>query len=226
VNTLESIKHSLQHSDWKVRNNAIKRCGAIRSKESVRIIELIICDKSPASWWRVMLGDPYNQVGFIRRNAWRALKDQDLSDFPLDECAITALKDPYYEVRSECLNIIYYTLNHTEYTLSKQLRDTIREALWKEENIDICLSLIPLCHSVMDDDEILMLGYKILNYKNWRIRAAFLNALIDMAENTKEHHDSIQKLISKSNMMSEYFRPIFQLKLKQSELQELVNKES
>jgi hypothetical protein len=223
VNTLESIKHSLQHPDWKVRNSAIKKCGTIQSKESIEFITIILKDLKPASWWRVLLGDPYYQVGFIRRNAWRALKNQDLSEFPLDELCIAAMNDPYYEVRAECLSIILHAVTISEYTPSVQLKDIIREGLWKEQNIDICLSLFPLCHMVMDDDEILMLGHKVLNYKNWRLRAAFLNNIILIAENNNDHHESIQKLLSKSNLMSEYFRPIFQLKLKQSELQELIN---
>ena len=221
---LESIKHTLQHPDWSIRNDAIKDCGKIKSKESVKVIETIIKDKSPASWWRSLLGDPYFQVGFIRRNAWKALKDQDLTDFPLNELALETLTDPYYEARAECLNIIADEIKNAEFIPNLILKNTIREALWKETNIDICLALFPLCRFMLDKDETLLLGNKVLNYKNWRLRSAFLNCLIDIAEQSDRYHQEIIKVLKNGNMMSEYFRPIFQLKLKQSELVEIMQK--
>ena len=44
--------------------------------------------------------------------------------------------------------------------------------------------------------------------------------LIDVAKKETDMHSEIQELLSKSNMMSEYFRPLFLLKIKQAEDEE------
>lgn len=224
--SLESIKHTLQDSDWSVRNQAVKKLAQHQEETSLEIVLKIIKDQRPAIWWRSLLGDPYFQVGFIRRNAWRSVQAIGLYSEELLDCYKISLDDPYYEVRSVCLDTLWKHCNHNSNILDKDLKATLRHGLWMESNIDICLSLIPFTPLVIESEEIFILAARYLTMKHWRIRSAFIDILIDIAQEKPEYHNRIQNVLNSAHLMSEYFRPVFQLKLKQAELQEIINEAS
>ena len=74
-----------------------------------------------------LLGEPFHQVGFIRRNAWTALKNQDLSKDEFFELLQIGLNDPYYEVRTVSWQALAQKLEKEGWDLTGELKSDLKE---------------------------------------------------------------------------------------------------
>lgn len=98
VTVLEKL---YQSPDWKIRNVAVKLTGVLKTSALLPNLIACVCNRTPASFFNRMFGGDYKEVGFVRRNAVRVLAHMGARTPDVYSALLTALSDPYYEVRSE-----------------------------------------------------------------------------------------------------------------------------
>lgn len=223
---LEILIHKLRHPNWEIRNSAVKALGEKVSDQRVKLLIEILEDKREASWWRTKLGDPFYQVGFIRRNAWIALRQQNLDLIPIEDLMQFALKDPYYEVRSSALLTLLHFLKVRVFLLSEKLKTCLFECVWKERNFEILIASILLTPYALETNEILELSRKVMKIKHWKVREAYLDVLFFLLKNGNVQKDEVSHILQSFNMRSDYFQPVFSLKAKRVELDQWLLKEN
>ncbi len=128
INDLEYRRYRaaalLVSGSWMLRNEGIKLLGLSGHRDRLDLLVHVLTDKTPASSFHRMMGGDYFHVGFERRNALSSLALLGVWNENVENAIITALKDPYYEVRSSVLRLIR--------TLSRQKR----EIVFNEEIVD------------------------------------------------------------------------------------------
>ncbi|MCB2212689.1 UDP-N-acetylglucosamine--N-acetylmuramyl-(pentapeptide) pyrophosphoryl-undecaprenol N-acetylglucosamine transferase [bacterium] len=96
----------LAHSHWSMRNEGIKLLALTRHRDKLGLVLHVLTDRTPAPKLHRMLGGDFAQVGFVRRNAVNALSFMGVVNADVRAAIVTALDDPYYEVRSATLKLI------------------------------------------------------------------------------------------------------------------------
>ena len=169
----ELISEWLMHPNWKVRNSAVKIVGALRLvsfKEN--LIEFII-DRTPARFLVRLFGGDFHQVGFIRRNAVRALGATTVPDQKVTAALLTSLTDSYWEVRAEGLKALrnmYIECSTPEVisAVAGALRDSTFEVV--EQAL---YTLGTLCQSA----DILPIIRNLYNHSNNLVKSAAVESL-------------------------------------------------
>lgn len=212
----------LDHQKWQVRNLAVKELGKRPSSESKNKLCGIIQDTTPSSWWLQIMGEPLKQVGFIRRNAWAALANQDIDASELARLAKIGRQDSYYEVRAQMYKTIKALLEKGRLRLIRPLIAIIIEGLHHEKNFEVKIACIELISFVYDRTQVLQIAPMIVRHKQWQVREAFLGVLCKMFKEEKLFKEDIEGVLESFNMGSEYFRPTFILKETRAQLDELL----
>ena len=101
----EVISGWLSHSDWKVRNAAVKVIGILQLENHKEKIIEFITDRTPARFVDRLFGGDYLQVGFIRRNAVKTLGLLSVPGRDAVPALLIAISDRYWEVRAEALRV-------------------------------------------------------------------------------------------------------------------------
>lgn len=91
----------LSHESWQDRNLGVKLVGLTRYSEMVPTLLHMLMDRTPVSRFKRMLGGDFRQVGFIRRNIVEALQIIDEMRPEIERALLSAMNDPYYEVRTK-----------------------------------------------------------------------------------------------------------------------------
>lgn len=91
----------LSNRAWQDRNLGVKLIGLTLYREKIPTLLDMLADRTPASRMKRLFGGDYEQVGFIRRNIVQALQVLDQFDPEIERHLLQAMKDPYFEVRSQ-----------------------------------------------------------------------------------------------------------------------------
>lgn len=220
--TQEELENRVKHSKWQVRNSALKVIGAKLEERSIEILKEILLDKRPSTWIKKVLGEPFHQVGFIRRNTWMALKKQAISESDFNVLLPNGLDDPYYEVRTATWDAIYYKLNDKSWHFTNEWEIKLKERVKKEKNFEILLAMLPSMEYIFDIDEILEFSHKIRKYKSWRVRGAYFDLLVSLYEKDLLPYEKLKPYLNNVHLRSDYFKPIFLLKEKRQNLDRLL----
>lgn len=110
---LEYYRHRaaglLSHKAWQDRNLGVKLIGFTCYHEKIPTLLHMLRDRTPAGRVHRLFGGDYEQVGFIRRNIVSALQVLNHFDGNIAEHLLTAVSDPYFEVRREvCRAAIHF----------------------------------------------------------------------------------------------------------------------
>ena len=216
------ILSALQHKNWNIRNGAIKELAKIKSLASLALLVELIKDRRPASSWRKLLGEKFHQVGFSRRNAWDALREQSIGLDELLSILPIGLHDPYYEVRASTWNTLGYALRKNKSTCPPEILIQLKENLFKEDNFEITMAALSMAELILTPQELLNFSSQLMKFKHWRVRAAYLECL---GRSVKAGHlsgEEVEKQLQAFNLRSEYFRPIFMLKEKGAQLEQMI----
>lgn len=216
------ILSDLQHKNWNLRNASIKQLAKIKSADSIRLIIGFIKDRRPASSWRKLLGEKYHQVGFSRRNAWDALREQAISAEDIMPILALGLHDPYYEVRASTWNTLGYALRKNSDSCSPEILKKLKENLLKEENFEITMAALSMAELILTPQELLDFSSQLVKFKHWRVRAAYLECLGRSVKMGHLSGEDVEKQLHAFNLRSEYFRPIFMLKEKGAQLEQMI----
>lgn len=216
---LNKIRQDLYHRRWPIRNQAVKDLGSDKSPEATSILLEVLQDSSPSRWWMRLLGEPYYQVGFIRRNAWKSLRGHVVEAEKFYPLLQKGLKDPYYEVRT-----------HAFWTLKNQLArgmvqpdaDLVANlfSTWLNEDIfEVVVAGIGVLSSLINRDQAFKMIDKHKRTKHWKVRDALLECIVELAHRnvlTESEQDSVLRRI---NTQSEYFKPVFLLRERKAQLE-------
>lgn len=211
----------LDHPKWQVRNLAIKAIGKISSEESKQHLLATIKDHRPSGWVKKVLGEPFHQVGFIRRNAWSALKNQKISIEEFLKVLPLGLDDGYYEVRTATWQNLDKMFNQDAWECPQELKVELKERVLREKNFEIFLAMLPVVEHLMNNEEILSLATKVRRFKPWRVRGAYFDLLCRLYQNKRIGYEEIKPHLNTVHLRSDYFKPIFLLKEKRQNLDKL-----
>lgn len=223
------LRDQLNHPKWQVRNLAVKACGQSQDPETLQLLVEVIQDQRPSAWWRRMLGDPYYQVGFTRRNAWMALGQRQCTWQKILPLLSYSLNDPYYEVRSalwKTLALCSQNENISSKDWDPELRQQLKTTWIAESHFEIVMAGLEAAPHLLTPDELLALGSGIQKNRHWRVRGAYLEALQRLVTMNLCSPESIAKHIENFNYRSDYFRPIFSLKEVGAELTTTIHEKS
>jgi UDP-N-acetylglucosamine--N-acetylmuramyl-(pentapeptide) pyrophosphoryl-undecaprenol N-acetylglucosamine transferase len=91
----------LASASWETRNLGVKLLGLLQARDRLPLVLALLADRTPAPWYKRMLGGDFEQVGFIRRNAIAAIARLGVVTPAVEQALAAAFVDPYYEVRAE-----------------------------------------------------------------------------------------------------------------------------
>jgi UDP-N-acetylglucosamine--N-acetylmuramyl-(pentapeptide) pyrophosphoryl-undecaprenol N-acetylglucosamine transferase len=99
----------LSHTGWQDRNLGVKLIGLTKYREKIPTLLEMLSDKTPVSRVRRFFGGDFEQVGFIRRNIIQALRVMDQFDPGVQKHLLSAMEDPYFEVRAQaCQTVAHF----------------------------------------------------------------------------------------------------------------------
>ncbi|MFC1513631.1 HEAT repeat domain-containing protein [candidate division KSB1 bacterium] len=101
--TDDQLQTWLASSNWRIKNSAVKIIGELKSDKFTDQLKEFISDNTPASFINRILGGDFINVGFVRRNSVITIRKIGITDDSIKEVLLKALKDPYWEVRSESI---------------------------------------------------------------------------------------------------------------------------
>jgi len=208
----------LNHPKWQVRNLAVKNLGEHSDEQYKNLLISLIKDRRSSSIVKRFLGEPFYQVGFIRRNAWNGLLKQALSQDEFFAILPLGIEDPYYEVRSASWKVLDHMLYTRQWQCSNEWKEHLKFKILKERNFEIMLAMMPLMEKVMEMNEILNFSHKVKTFKSWRVRGAFFDLLCNLFKRKMLSQDQIRAYLPIVHLRSDYFKPIFLLKEKRQNL--------
>ena len=96
----------LANESWEARNLGVKLTGLLQAREQLPAVLALLADRTPAAWYKRLLGGDFEQVGFIRRNAIAAIARLGVVTPEVEQALAAALDDPYYEARAEACRAV------------------------------------------------------------------------------------------------------------------------
>jgi UDP-N-acetylglucosamine--N-acetylmuramyl-(pentapeptide) pyrophosphoryl-undecaprenol N-acetylglucosamine transferase len=206
---------------WQDRNTGVKLTGLIGYNERLPALLHSITDRTPVPWHRRLLGGDFQEVGFIRRNALQAVWRMKAYDPGVRQALLTALSDPYYEVRSwaargvERLSPSIGEDTELERLLRKNLQDR-----WFE----VVVNSLRALGGITKDPTILSDLVPLLAHKNWKVQQATVRCLMrllqaDVVRLPREAEEWMHKI----PMKGLDFFPRFPLKQTWDDFQDLLS---
>ncbi len=164
---------------WQERNTGVKLVGLIAYRERLPSLLYVITDRTPAKWRQRLLGGDFHQVGFIRRNALQALWRLHVYGPAVKAALLTALKDPYFEVRSwaaRCIDRLAPLIGE-----DTDLAHLLRENL-KDRWFEVVVSSLRALGRITKDPAILSDLVPLLTHKNWKVQQATVRCLMRLMQ--------------------------------------------
>ncbi len=209
---------------WQERNAGVKLAGLVRFEKRLPILLQFITDRTPAPRLQRLLGGDFVQVGFIRRNSVQAIRRIRKYDAEVRRALLTALTDPYYEVRSWAARTIEAMAEQIgpdpeiESLLRKNLRDR-----WFE----VAASSLDALGRVAKDPAVLPEVESLLESKNGRVQHAALRCLMHLIERDVVRLSSeTRRWMNRIPMRGVDFSPQFPLKSTWEAFQKVLSQKS
>jgi|SaaInlStandDraft_1057018.scaffolds.fasta_scaffold75155_2 hypothetical protein len=198
---------------WEVRNIAVKELGKRKGEEGAKETLLdVVSDRRPSVWWRRLMGEPFFQVGFSRRNAWASLAEHTPSLEEIEASLDQGLDDPYYEVRTAIWKLLAVVLKDKDVNVPVSLKENLRQRMNSEGDFEILTAALGVSDRIYEMDELLAWSSKLDAFKHWRVRAAYLDAIERCCDRGILRREEVEPVLKNFNLRSEYFQPVFMLK--------------
>lgn len=164
---------------WQIRNVGVKLVGLLGYAERLPHLLAMLSDRTPAGWFERVLGGDFRQVGFIRRNICMAVSQLGMYDTEVRVALMSALSDPYFEVRSSAARALSALSSRVgsdpevEDALIRGLNDTHFEVV-----MECASALGKLGRRATVFDALQGCYY----HHNWKVRNATVRAIIDLVK--------------------------------------------
>ncbi|MEW6440819.1 MAG: glycosyltransferase [bacterium] len=195
---------------WQERNAGVKLAGLIRYEERVPVLLRFITDRTRVPLLHRMLGGDFVQVGFIRRNAVQALWRIRRYDPEVRRALLTALTDPYFEVRSWAARAVGRLADMIG--RDAEFEALLRRAL-KDRWFEVVASSLDALGRVATDPSILSDLEKRLENANGKVQHAALRCLMHLVErDVVRLSPQTQRSMNRIPMRGVEFSPQFPLR--------------
>lgn len=201
----------LVNEAWEARNLGVKLLGLLDAKEKVPLLLALLADRTPAPLFRRLLGGDYEQVGFLRRNAFAALARLGVVDAGVEEALLAGLRDPYWEVRAEAARAA------ARFAGRLARRDEIVSALvarLADANLEATAAAAEALGVLGSERDALPALLALADYRFWKVRAAALKGVLSLVERGEVRDRSkLAEALPAFLLTSTDFRPQFEMKL-------------
>lgn len=210
----------LNARSWKRRNAAVKSLGRHPSEEAALKIAEILTDSRPSGWLSSLLGEPYHQVGFIRRNAWDKLAVHPLPpSLNLDKLLLRGICDPYWEVRGQCLKTARCFFDKQVYHPGEETKEACMNHLLKGDLFDVLSEALRFCSRYCDAVQAGRIHELYRKHPHWRVRAALMEMLDYLCRREVLETEKTLSLLREVSLHEDDFKPVFFLKHKRFEIE-------
>ncbi len=209
---------------WQERNIAVKLAGLIEYRQRLpRLIEAVT-DRTPVPWHRRLLGGDFEEVGFIRRNALQAIWRMRVYDPEVRRAILTALEDPYFEVRSWAARAVIRLADLVDG--DEEIEERLRRNLG-DRWFEVVVSTATALGRIARDPGILDDLLPLLEHGNWKVQQATLRALMHLIErDVIPYPPLVSERIRRIPMKGLDFSPRFPLKHTWEDFQELLSRKT
>lgn len=206
----------LASPSWQVRNRAVKLVGLLKYEERLPHLLFMLKDRRPAHWTLRLLGADFEQVGFIRRNIFEAIRRIGKVDGEVTNAILQGLEDPYFEVRTQAAATAAHFAGKLGAT-QNQVVVLLRRHL-EEENFEVVCAAAQALGKLAHDPTLIQDYRRFLFHKNWKIRQAVVQSLGMLLERGVVSPQQVGEYLEEVLITSNGFQPLFPLK---QELQRL-----
>lgn len=200
----------LASPNWQVRNRAVKLVGLLRYQERLPHLLFMLRDRRPAHWALRLLGADYEQVGFIRRNIFEAIRRLNVIDSEVSAIILQGLEDPYFEVRTQAAATAAHFAGRLG-AAHNPIIALLRQHL-KEENFEVVVAAANALGKLSKDGGIIQDYRRFLFHKNWKIRQAIVASLGKLLERGVISAEQVAEYLDEVLITSNGFQPLFPLK--------------
>jgi len=208
------VASALNHSNWEIRNIAVK----VVQLEQLNQFIGEICN---------MILDP-SEIGFIRRNGAHALSEIGANNLEMALLALDkAIEDRYWEVRAHAaLSIAAISPpDHSRECriidlLFKRLPSTIQtmpiwrpNRIYKEKNFEVRMAMTLALGSTATDPESISALNLLSHDDNWKVRNASLKAVANIYNRWDNKHNQLLKIFNKTDLSCTTFQPVIPIRI-------------
>ncbi len=200
----------LSHIAWQDRNLGVKLIGYTKDSEKIPTLLHMLADRTKASWLHRCFGGDFAQVGFIRRNIVQALQIIGRLDNEVELHLLKALRDPYFEVRSQACK----TIAHFGVLLAGK-DDCLREIMerLKDESFEVIIEAVGALGEIGLDGRDMETLLDLKEHHYWQVRKAALNGIKRLLERrVVSPSPSLLSELSSFILTATDFRPHFSIK--------------
>ena len=200
----------LRSNDWKKRNQGIKLLAFFKIAGAKEKLIASIGNREKVNRFKRFLGGDFEEVGFIRRNSLYSLKSYDISEKELLDLFLISSDDPYYEVRSGCLNLIKEKCA----TIKKEKEHFLfmTKKLASDKELEVKEDALSLLGELGGEEEVEFLLSFSDNYF-WQLRNSALKSILRMNERgIIKDKEKVSKKIDEFILTSTSYKPIFEIK--------------
>jgi UDP-N-acetylglucosamine--N-acetylmuramyl-(pentapeptide) pyrophosphoryl-undecaprenol N-acetylglucosamine transferase len=207
---------------WEVRNRGVKLVGLLGYQERRPHLLFLLKERRPVSLPQRLLGGDYEQVGFIRRNVFEALRRLNVLDREVLDIIQLGLEDNYFEVRTQaCLTVAHFAdrLGDTAPQIASQLRHLLRDS-----SFEVIIAAARALGKVSTDGAIAEDFKQFLFNKNWKIRQAIVQSLGMLLERRVLRPSQVSAFLEEMLITSNGFQPMFPLKVELQNIGKILNR--
>ena len=170
----------------------------------------MLCDRTPVGAVKRFFGGDFQQVGFIRRNIVQALEVMDYLDPEVEKHLLSALQDPYFEVRTQACRCATHFGQFLEG--KRKWVNGILDRL-EDDCFEVVIEAVKALGEIGTDSKAAEALLSMNESHYWQVRNAALHGLKRMVE--RRVLDPSEELLTKVSsfmLTSTDFRPHFQIK--------------
>ncbi len=200
----------LSHQDWQDRNLGVKLIGFTHYHEKIPTLLHMLVDRTPASLIKRCFGGDFEQVAFIRRNIVQALQVLNQCDVNVEKHLLTALRDPYYEVRSHVCGAVAHFAPNLE---GKEVWIKAMQTCLRDKSFEVAAEAAKALGKIGTDQEVLAQLLRLRESHYWQVRNAALVGIRRLVEReVVKPSESMLSQIAGFILTATDFQPHFSIK--------------
>ncbi len=200
----------LSRKDWQDRNLGVKLIGLTQYHRKVPTLLHMLVDRTPASLFRRCFSGDFEQVPFIRRNIVQALQVLNQWDANIEKHLLTAVDDPYFEVRTQVCSAAAHFARDLEDRAT--WTNTMLNCL-NDKSFEVAAEAAKALGEIGTDGDVLEVLLRLRESYYWQVRNAALIGIRRLVERgVVTPSEALLKQISSFILTATDFQPHFSIK--------------
>ena len=212
ANLTGRVREFLDKPGWKQRNIGVKLVGILKIRAlRYQLVDIVSCRERVRPLHRLLGGD-FRQPGFVRRNAVHSLRQIESMDQDVERALLTALSDPYYEVRAAaCEALASYAKELSP--PARRLAQFRLKGMVGERNFEVVVAAVKALTAAALKADVLETLQTLHYHPNWQVRHAVVRAYHELyRRGVVEDRDLIRRRLDDILITCDSFTPTFALK--------------